>query len=605
MTLVDIEAPQQVRRDRWGRYLVTPPDGGKPVGYQRATTLAKMLEDTSNLTRWSARMTLLGAAQRPDIIASVLAADPSDRKTLDKLAEQAKEHGGANVRRDLGTAVHKFLELAHADATYTVPEPYTADIAAIQRVLDDAGFDVVPEYSERILVVDSIQVAGMCDMVLRRRSDGLLFIADLKTGSSVQYGALGWAVQLSIYSQADNIYEQGQADDGSDDRRLPMPTVDRSAAFIIHCEPQSGSAQLHQLTIGAEFVDLAVAVREVRKRRDLLVPFEFEGGGTTSTSVAEGTANADAAGEVAAVVGTVDDPTPDAAALAMFHEARTAWLINRTTALVERLSKAHVAEVWPTDIARPGDIKAGTATWSMQDQNLISMALDALEAKHDVPFGDEDPLVTARRRAEVEAKIAAEVAEANAALADTPYTARATDPDTTYADPVEAKIAAEASTLSTTSMGAEVKTYTAQPDGPTADPVAVDIVMSIVKAMAKSEHPDDRERIGRVQAWQRQASNKGVGWKIGGYKRGEVPERLYAIVAAAVGCLDLIDLDATDPDRRVRDLLAAVLDDDIAQQPTASVGALFGLLTTDQALRLAEMAEAVTNTNTTDKEHQQ
>lgn len=559
MTLIDIDAPQQVRRDRWGRYLVTPPDGGKPVGYQRATTLAKMLEDTSNLTRWSARMTLLGAAQRPDIIASVLAADPSDRKTLDKLAEQAKEHGGANVRRDLGTAVHKFLELAHADATYTVPEPYTADIAAIQRVLDDAGFDVVPEYSERILVVDSIQVAGMCDMVLRRRSDGLLFIADLKTGSSVQYGALGWAVQLSIYSQADNIYEQGQADDGSDDRRLPMPTVDRSAAFIIHCEPQSGSAQLHQLTIGAEFVDLAVAVSEVRKRRDLLVPFEFEGGGTTSTSVAEGTANADAAGEVAAVVGTVDDPTPDAAALAMFHEARTAWLINRTTALVERLSKAHVAEVWPTDIARPGDIKAGTATWSMQDQNLISMALDALEAKHDVPFGDEDPVVTHARRMDL-----------------------------------EAKIAAEASTLSTTSMGAEVKTYTAQPDGPTADPVAVDIVMGIVKAMAKSEHPDDRERIGRVQAWQRQASSKNVSWKIGGYKRGEVPERLYAIVAAAVGCLDLIDLEATDPDRRVRDLLAVVLDDDIAAQPTASVGALFGLLTTDQALRLAEMAEAAT-----------
>ncbi len=105
MTLVDIDAPTEVRRDRWGRYLVTPPDGGKPVGYQRATTLAKMLEDTSNLTRWSARMTLLGAAQRPDIIASTLAADPSDRKTLDKLAEQAKEHGGANVRRDL---VHGF-----------------------------------------------------------------------------------------------------------------------------------------------------------------------------------------------------------------------------------------------------------------------------------------------------------------------------------------------------------------------------------------------------------------------------------------------------------------------------------------------------------------
>jgi hypothetical protein len=552
VTLVDIEAPTEVRRDRWGRYLVTPPDGGKPVGYQRATTLAKMLEDTSNLTRWSARMTLLGAAQRPDIIASTLAADPSDRKTLDKLAEQAKEHGGANVRRDLGTAVHKFLELAHADPTYTVPEPYAADIAAIRTLLDDAGFDVVPDYSERILVVDSIQVAGMCDMVLRRRSDDRLFIADLKTGSSVQYGSLGWAVQLSIYSQADAIYEQGRADDGSDDRRLPSPDVVMDTAYIIHCEPQSGSAQLHQLAIGAQFVDLAVAVREVRKRRDLLVPFKFEGGGDDAASVdRSGTANASVTTQTSVVVGTVDDPTTDAAAL-VTHEARTAWLIRQYDLLLGKLGKAHLIEAWPTGIPGPRHIQDGTATWTSDDIDTIAAALHALEAKHDVPFGDEDPKVTAQRRADVEAKIAADLT-----------------PPTPEPEP------------------------TPEPDGPTANPDAVDTVMAIVIAM-KVGTPDERERIGRVQAWQRQASNKHVGWKIGNYARGQVPERLYAIVAAAVGCLDLIDLDATDPDRRVRDLLAAVLDDDIAQQPTSSVGALFGLLTTDQALRLAAMAEAAT-----------
>jgi hypothetical protein len=550
VTLVDIDAPTEVRRDRWGRYLVTPPDGGKPVGYQRATTLAKMLEDTSNLTRWSARMTLLGAAQRPDIIASTLAADPSDRKTLDKLAEQAKEHGGANVRRDLGTAVHKFMELAHADPTYTVPEPYAADIAAINAVLDAAQLDVVTLYSERILVVDSIQVAGMCDLGVRSRVTGKLHVGDLKTGSSVQYGSLGWSVQQTLYSMADAIYEQGAAADGSEDRRLDPPDFDGSTAYIIHCQPESGKADLYELEIGAEFVDLAVAVREVRKRRDLLVPFKFEGGGTSSTTDVKGTA------VPAASVGveTVESSTNNDAAALVIHEARTAWLINRSGALAERLSKRHLAEVWPTDIARPAAIKDGTATWTGDDIDTIAAALHALEAKHDVPFGDEDPKVTAQRRADVEAKIAADLT-----------------PPTPEPEP------------------------TPEPDGPTADPDAVDTVMTIVKSM-KAGTPDERERIGRVQAWQRQASNKHVGWKIGNYARGQVPERLYAIVAAAVGCLDLIDLDATDPDRRVRDLLAAVCDDDIAQQPTSSVGALFGLLTTDQALRLAEMAEAITNT---------
>ena len=33
------------RRDRWGRYLVLPEGGTKPIGYTRATTVAKGIED--------------------------------------------------------------------------------------------------------------------------------------------------------------------------------------------------------------------------------------------------------------------------------------------------------------------------------------------------------------------------------------------------------------------------------------------------------------------------------------------------------------------------------------------------------------------------------
>jgi hypothetical protein len=51
--------PDPIRRDQWGRYKVLPPEGKKPVGYARATTVAKALDDTSNLAAWGKRMTAL------------------------------------------------------------------------------------------------------------------------------------------------------------------------------------------------------------------------------------------------------------------------------------------------------------------------------------------------------------------------------------------------------------------------------------------------------------------------------------------------------------------------------------------------------------------
>lgn len=571
MTLVDIEAPNEVRRDRWGRYVVLPPGASKPVGYQRATTLAKMLEDTSNLTDWACRMTLLGAAARPDIIASVLAADSDDRKTINALAAQAKEHGGANIRRDLGTAIHRFVELSHADPTYHVPEPYAADVAAINTAIDGAGFDVVNEYSERILVVDSIQVAGMCDLVLRRRSDGRLFIGDLKTGSSVKYGALGWATQLSIYSMADNIYVQGAAADGSDDQRLPAPDVDREQAFIIHCQPQSGSADIHALTIGPGFVELAVSVREMRKTKGLLT--KFEGGDATSAagtvevvgsvednqpSTVAAPVTPEATSADALTIATGQSPTgastsktPDAhhdqvpVGDANVHEADVAWLINRTVNIVNATSKQHVAQVWPVDIPRPGAIKAGLDEWTAGDIDVICLALDALEAKHDLPFGDPRPSVAADLAARFDAAV----------LADT------TPPPKLTSAPDD--------------------------DGPAPDHYVLEL-KRLAGQMQQSPDPDVRARIARAQLWQRDANTAGVPWRTGLGPGGSTPMRVWAIGRAAIACTALVRVGTDDPDWNVRAVLAEHFTPD--QLHDHQVGALFGALTTDQAIAIWDMA---------------
>lgn len=264
------------RRDRWGRYLVVPPDGGKPVGYTRATTIAKTLDDTSALMSWAERMTAIGLAQRPDLLAQV---DDlrNDNKALNRLCEKAKEAGGATVRRDLGTALHSILERSWTDPDYVPPAAHVDDVTAVHRQLELLGLSPVDGMNEQIVVNDTHKVAGTFDLLLHERATGDLVIADIKTGSSVQYGAVGFAIQLAIYATADALYRQGAASDGSEDQRLPMPAVAQDRAIIIHVQPGSGVCQLHGLKLDLALLELAMTVRQSRNLK-LLHPIDAAAG---------------------------------------------------------------------------------------------------------------------------------------------------------------------------------------------------------------------------------------------------------------------------------------------------------------------------------------
>lgn len=261
-----------VRRDRWGRYLVLPPEGGKPIGYTRATTVAKALDDQSSLINWRSRMTAVGLAQRPDLLALVTTAG-DDKRRLDELCDKAAEHGGATIRRDLGSAVHSMLEQRILNPDVTLPEPHRTDVNAILQALAEHGLSIVAGMTEQMIVLDELKIAGTVDLVVEDRN-GRRYIADLKTGATVAFGASSWALQLAIYANADAIYRQGPAVDGSDDVRIEMPDVNRNIAFIVHCQPGSGHADLHQLDIAAgwEMLPRAVEVRTWRNRKDLLQP---------------------------------------------------------------------------------------------------------------------------------------------------------------------------------------------------------------------------------------------------------------------------------------------------------------------------------------------
>ena len=269
------------RRDRWGRYLVLPPEGGKPVGYTRATTIAKALDDQSSLINWRSRMTAIGLAQRADLLALV-GINADDKKMLDELCDRAAEHGGATARRDLGTALHGMFEQSVSDPDYRAPAEYAADIAAIHQALEQAGLRIVTGMVERQVVLDDLKIAGTFDLLLKDRH-GNLFIGDLKTGATLSYGAAGFALQLALYAHADALYTQGPAKNGSEDRREPMPAVNQQRAVIVHCEPGSGTATVHALDIGAGWdkVETALEVRAWRSRKDILTGWEPANAPTT------------------------------------------------------------------------------------------------------------------------------------------------------------------------------------------------------------------------------------------------------------------------------------------------------------------------------------
>jgi len=103
------QAPFSVPRDGYGRPLIVPKTGGKPVAHTRTTTFIDCIDDKSNLNTWDKRMVLIGAAMKPELLNGVLDLDkddPEDKRRLNIIAERLKDISGANDKRETGTRLH-------------------------------------------------------------------------------------------------------------------------------------------------------------------------------------------------------------------------------------------------------------------------------------------------------------------------------------------------------------------------------------------------------------------------------------------------------------------------------------------------------------------
>lgn len=248
----------EISRDRWGRPLVTPPEGGKAKAYTRCTTFVSAIEDTFNLQKWLIRQTAIGLSQRSDLLLAVTA-HREDKRELDKICEQAKEAAAASAKATTGTALHSLTEaLDRGQELPALPAGPQASIDAYAAATKELKAVAIEEFT----VLDSLQVAGTPDRVVEYQ--GQRYIADLKTGS-IEYGILKIAAQLAVYARG-QLY-----DIASGERTAHGASTTRG--IIIHVpstdDPAEASATLHwvDLEAGWQAVLANRQVRELRKTK--------------------------------------------------------------------------------------------------------------------------------------------------------------------------------------------------------------------------------------------------------------------------------------------------------------------------------------------------
>lgn len=254
----------ELNRDRWGRPLITPVDGGDPIAYTRVSTLAKSLDDQSNLMTWTARVTAVGLALSPhllDRVASLASKHPdpvSDaRRDLNGIVKDAKLAAGGSSAADVGTALHEMTEVIDSGEPLKVVGRWAPHLDAY--VQATAHLDMLE--METFVVNDELQSAGTFDRLIRL-PDGRVVVADLKTGKSDAAYPLGVATQIAIYAN-------GSRYDVETGERSPLhPDLDPTLGLLIHLPSKATppTCTLYDLDLvrGYEAAREAVKVRTIR-----------------------------------------------------------------------------------------------------------------------------------------------------------------------------------------------------------------------------------------------------------------------------------------------------------------------------------------------------
>jgi len=270
MTETTTAAKEIEYHPKWGGYANLPPVPGwfGKNYWARATSLAKVLDDTYNLTQWKLRQVALGIKMEPtvlDLISDRVKPDSkAGKEILNAVAARALEVSGSHDGADRGTALHDLAE--ELDATGMVP--VGADVLQAQTLvaysngLRREGIEILPEYTERVVVCPSLGVAGRLDRIVRDQ-DGDLKIGDLKSQKwePGAYDSMALSIQLAIYANATHILDHESW------TWEAMPKVSRKEGLIFWIpSTKPGAFEIYDVDLvqGAKFARAAKALKEWR-----------------------------------------------------------------------------------------------------------------------------------------------------------------------------------------------------------------------------------------------------------------------------------------------------------------------------------------------------
>lgn len=263
------------RHGRDGRPKIWLPDGSGKRYYSRPSSWGKVLEDTTNLSKWSTRVTVDGfvsfGKQSSTLRAEWAAVDPDDKDALDKLCEKGK-----GLREDadrVGTAVHAMTERHDLGLTVKPSDEHVADLEAWKWIT--RHFEIVKV--ECFVVNDEIQVGGTFDRLVKwkpcPRCGGRYYILDLKTGK-IRFGQSAIGVQLGcygnsvFYSPVIPPHMEVGAGGIAPGLREPLPEgTCRCRGIVVHLPAGSGLASLHWVDIERGWHLAHTLVAQIRAER--------------------------------------------------------------------------------------------------------------------------------------------------------------------------------------------------------------------------------------------------------------------------------------------------------------------------------------------------
>lgn len=255
-------AAAEPQRDRWGRPLITPPDGGKPEPYVRVSTLAKELDSKEGLMQWKQRMVALGIGKRPDLAELASVVTPDDKGKLNEIVKAAMAAAESDKAANTGTVLHSLTEQFDRGTLDSIPAQHIADLTAYEEAMKPLRVIA----TEMFVVNDHLKAAGTFDRLVQL-PDGRVVIADLKTGKDEPKFPHGVTTQCAIYAHS------WRYDIEANTRLAYLPDngVSTEVGLLIHLPAGQGRCDLYllDLRVGWMLAQTATAVRAVYKDKHI------------------------------------------------------------------------------------------------------------------------------------------------------------------------------------------------------------------------------------------------------------------------------------------------------------------------------------------------